>query len=336
MVTPALMAGDRAEKDPRGAAMLRQVASLVIRGRFIKNAAVTLPGVRDLAWRFVAGEDVDAALAAVRELDARGIKATLNYVGTHVHTELEAVAAADAALECLRRIEQERLDANVSVKLTHLGLDVSEALCRRQLRRVLEGAREAGGFVRIDMEESAYVERTLRIFEDAREAHGSDTVGIVLQSYLRNRGGDLGRAVAAGARVRLVKGGYWEASDVVYRKKADVDAAFLRDIDRLVARGRQPAIATHDANAIARACRRAADARVERRAIEFQMLYGVRLDLQAALVRDGYRVRAYVPYGSRWSEYVLGCVRRVPGGALRRMGERLRAWRRHGREEERT
>jgi proline dehydrogenase len=305
--------------------MLRQMASLLVRRPWIKKAAVTMPGVRDLAWRFVAGEDLDAAVGAMRELNARGIKATLNYVGTHVRTEAEAVAAADAALESLRRIERERLDPNVSVKLTHLGLDVSEELCRGLLGRVLEGARRAGGFVRVDMEESRYVERTLRIFEDAREAHGADTVGIVLQSYLRDRGGDLDKVVAAGSRVRLVKGGYWEAADVVYRKRADLDAAFLRDIERLVVRGRQPAIATHDGNAIARACRVAADAGIDRRAIEFQMLYGVRADLQASLVRDGYPVRAYVPYGSRWYEYVLGCVRRMPGGALRKMGERVRA-----------
>ncbi len=310
--------------------MLRQMASLVVSRPWIKKAAVTMPGVRGLAWRFVAGEDLDAALRAVRELRGRGIKATLNYVGTHVHTEPEAVAAADAAVESLRRIEREGLDANVSVKLTHLGLDVSEDLCRGLLARVLEGARQAGGFVRIDMEESPYVERTLRIFEDARETHGPDTVGIVLQSYLRDHGGDLDRVVVAGSRVRLVKGGYWEAADVVHRKRADVDAAFLRDIERLVVRGRQPAIATHDGNAIAHARRVATEAGIDRRAIELQMLYGVRADLQAGLVRDGYPVRAYVPYGSRWYEYVLGCVRRLPGGALRQMGERLRARRRPG------
>ncbi|WP_242393323.1 proline dehydrogenase family protein [Anaeromyxobacter oryzisoli] len=303
--------------------MLRQLASLTLHQPWIKKAAVTLPGVRDLAWRFVAGEDLEAALGAVRTLNARGIKATLNYVGTHVRTEPEAVAAADAALESLRRIAQQRLDANVSVKLTHLGLDISEDLCRAQLRRVLDGARQGGGFVRVDMEESAYVERTLRMFEDARETHGNDTVGIVLQSYLRSRRGDLDGLVAAGARVRLVKGGYWEAAAVVYRKRADIDAAFLGDIDRLVARGRHPAIATHDTNAIHHACRVAADAGLERRALEFQMLYGVRPALQAALVRDGYPVRAYVPYGSRWYEYVLGCIRRLPGGALRQLGERL-------------
>jgi len=175
------------------------------------------------------------------------------------------------------------------------------------------------------MEESPYVERTLRMFDEARDAFGTDTVGIVLQSYLRGREDDLEGLVASGSRIRLVKGGYWESADVVHRKRADVNAAFLRDVERLVARGRRPAIATHDADAIARACRVAAGAGLDRGAVEFQMLYGVRPELQAALARDGYPVRAYVPYGSRWYEYVLGCARRLPGGVMRRMGERLRA-----------
>ncbi len=303
--------------------MLRRLVSLAVRQRWVKRAAVTIPGVRDLAWRFVAGEDLDAALAAVRRLRGRGIRATLNYVGTHARTGPEAVAAAEAALDALRRMAQEGLEANVSVKLTLLGLDVSEELCRAQLRRVLDGARGVGGFVRIDMEESPYVARTLRIFEDARERHGPDTVGIVIQSYLKARGGDLERVVAAGSRVRLVKGGYWEAAEVAYRRRSDVDAAFLRDLDRLVVRGRHPAIATHDAGAIARACRLAEEAGIDSQAIEFQMLYGVRPDLQASLAREGWTVRAYVPYGSRWYEYVLGCVRRLPGGALRRSRQRL-------------
>lgn len=305
--------------------MLRRLVSLAVRQRWVKRAAVTIPGVRDLAWRFVAGEDLGAALAAVRRLRRQGIGATLNYVGTHARTEPEAVAAAEAALAALRGMAQEGLEANVSVKLTLLGLDVSEELCRGQLRRVLEGARAAGGFVRIDMEESPYVARTLRIFEDARERHGPDTVGIVIQSYLKRRGGDLARVVAAGSRVRLVKGGYWEAAEVAHRRRSDVDAAFLRDLDSLVVRGRHPAVATHDAGAIARACRLAEGAGIDRRGVEFQMLYGVRPELQASLVREGWPVRAYVPYGSRWYEYVLGCVRRLPGGALRRARERLRA-----------
>lgn len=305
--------------------MLRRLASLAVRQRWVKSAAVTIPGVRDLAWRFVAGEDLRAALVAVHRLRGQGIRPTLNYVGTHARTEPEAVAAADAALEALHRMEQEGLEPNVSVKLTLLGLDVSEDLCRGQLRRVLDGARGTRGFVRIDMEESPYVERTLRVFEDARESHGPDTVGIVIQSYLKARGGDLERVVAAGSRVRLVKGGYWEAAEVAYRRRSDVDAAFLRDLDRLVVRGRHPAIATHDASAIARACQVAEGAGIGRHAVEFQMLYGVRPDLQASLARQGWPVRAYVPYGSRWYEYVLGCVRRLPGGVLRRARERLRA-----------
>ena len=304
--------------------MLRQMASLAVRQPWVKKVAVTMPGVRDVAWRFVAGEGLEDAVGAVRALNARGIQATLNYVGTHVRTEQEAVAAAQAAIESIRRISGERLAANVSVKLTHLGLDVSEELSRGLLDRVVAEARKSGGFVRVDMEESRYVEQTLRIFEAARDAHGVDAVGIVLQSYLRDRGGDLDRVLAAGSRVRLVKGGYWEAAEVVYRKRADIDAAFLRDIERLVQRGPHPAIATHDGDAIAFTRRVASAAGLEPSAIEFQMLYGVRDDLQASLVRDGYPVRAYVPYGSRWYEYVLGCLRRLPGGALRRMAERVR------------
>ena len=307
-----------------GGAMLRQMASLAVRQPWVKKVAVTLPGIRDVAWRFVAGEGLEDAVRAVRELESRGVHATLNYVGTHVRAEREAVAAADAAIECLRRLSGERFVANVTEKPTHLGLDVSEELCRELLDRVVAEARRSGGFVRVDMEESPYVERTLRIFEDVREAHGTDAVGIVLQSYLRDRGGDLDRVLAAGSRVRLVKGGYWEAANVVYRKRADIDGAFLRDIERLLVRGQKPAIATHDANAIAVALRVAAAAKIEPGAFEFQMLYGVREDLQASLVKDGYPVRAYVPYGSRWYEYVLGCVRRLPGGALRRMAERVR------------
>jgi proline dehydrogenase len=294
-----------------------------VRQPWVKKIAVTMPVVRDAAWRFVAGEGLDDAVAAVRALQARGIQATVNYVGTHVRTEQEAVAAAEAAIASIHRLSGEGLGANVSVKPTHLGLDVSEELCRGLLDRVVAEARRSGGFVRIDMEEAPYVERTLRMFEDARDAHGPDTVGIVLQSYLRDRTADLDRVLAAGSRVRLVKGGYWEAADVVYRKRANIDAAFLRDVERLVSRGRHPAIATHDADAIAFTRRVAAAASVAPSAIEFQMLYGVRDDLQANLVREGYPVRAYVPYGSRWYEYVLGCIRRLPGGVLRRIAERV-------------
>lgn len=304
--------------------MIRRAASLVVKQPWVRRAAVTLPFVRDLAWRFVAGEDLDAGVAAVRALNARGIKGTLNHVGTHVRTEAGAIAAADVAIASLHRIRRETLDANLSLKLTEIGLDVGEGLCRAQLRRIVDCAGELGCFVRIDMEESPYVARTLALFDEVRVTHGPDTVGIVVQSYVRHRDGDLDRLLDAGARVRIVKGGYWESPSVVHRRREDVSAAFLRDVRRVIARGRQPAIATHDPGAIAEACRAAAEAGVGRGSFELQMLLGVARPLQDRLVREGHAVRCYVPWGKGWYEYFLGCARRLPGGALRRMGERLR------------
>jgi proline dehydrogenase len=303
--------------------MMRQLLSSVARQSWVRKTAMSTPGVRDMAWRFVAGESLDAGLDAIRALNARGIQGTLNFVGTHVRTEAEAIAGGDAAVESLRRIREAKLGSHVSVKLTRIGLDIDEDLCRAQLRRILDGAQRDGNFVRIDMEEAAYAERTLRLYEEMRRVYG-DAVGIVLQSYLRRNAADLERLVGDGALIRIVKGGYWEASEIVLRKKAEIDAAFLRDVELLLRRGRHPALATHDPAVIDRARRVAREVGLEQRAFEFQMLYGVREDLQDELVRDGYLVRSYVPYGDRWYEYALGCIRRLPGGALRRLAQRFR------------
>jgi proline dehydrogenase len=299
--------------------------ALVARSGLARKLAMSTPAIRSVAWRFVAGEDLDAGIAAARALAASGVDATLNHIGTHVRDPDAATQAADEAIACLRRIRAEGLTAHLSLKLTQIGLDVSDGLCAEQLGRVLRAARETGGFVRIDMEESGYVDRTLALFEGARVAVGDDTVGIVLQSYLRGREGDVARLAASGARVRLVKGGYWESAEVVHRRKVEVDAAFRRDVEVLLRRGRRPAIATHDPAAIAHACRIAGEAGLGTRDFELQLLYGVRPDLQRELAARGHAVRAYVPYGRSWYEYALGCARRVPGGALRRAAGRLRA-----------
>lgn len=306
--------------------MMRQVAGAVARAPWVRRVAVSTPGVRDLAWRFVAGEDLAAGLGAARALAERGIASTLNHVGTHVRDRAGAVAAGAAAAEAvdaLGRLRGEGVDANVSLKLTQIGLDVNEALCRDQLARVLDAAGERGVFVRIDMEESPYAERTLALFGEAHAAYG-DGVGIVLQSYLRRTPADLERFVAAGASIRLVKGGYWETDPGVLRGRAEVDAAFLRDLDRLLRAGRRPAIATHDVVAVAAARRTAAVAGLAPHAWELQMLYGVREALQAELAREGQAVRCYVPYGKGWWPYLLGCLRRLPGGVARRAAERVR------------
>ena len=247
----------------------------------------------------------------------------MSYVGTHVRSRPEAIAAADAAIAALRRIGEERVGSHLSLKLTQIGMDIDDELCRAQLRRVLDAAREAGIFVRIDMEEHPYVERTLLMFEEARAEYGAGTVGIVIQSYLRDRGGDLERVIGGGSRVRLVKGGYWEPPSVAYKAAEDIDRCFDRDIAALLASGCHAAVATHDARCIARTKDLAAQAGLDRRNFEFQMLYGVRPDLQERLVREGYTVRCYVPFGGQWHSHFLGCLRRLPGGALRRLRERL-------------
>jgi len=296
--------------------MIRKLLSSLSRQPWVRKFAMSTPILRDMAWRFVAGESQEEGLEAVRGLNAKGIKGTLNFIGTHVRSEKEARRAADTAIECLQRIQAGGLDTHLSLKLTQIGLDIDEDLCRRELRRIIESAHACGNFVRIDMEESPYVEETLRLFEEVHREHPG-SVGIVLQSYLRRNPADLERMIALGAGIRLVKGGYWESSEVAFRKKAEIDEAFLRDMECVLLRGKNLALATHDPIAIERAIEVAQGAALGQEAFEFQMLYGVGEDLVESLVRRGFRVRSYVPYGTHWYEYVLGCIRRDPGRFLR-------------------
>lgn len=299
--------------------IVRRLAILVARQSWVRKLAMSTPVVRDVAWRFVGGDDLGSAAAAIRTLNARGIKGTLNFFGMHVHDRGEAITAAEEIIESLQRIHSEGLDSHASVKLTKIGLDIDEGLCRTQLARILDCAAEVGIFVRIDMEESAYVERTIHLFEEMLDRYGNETVGAVIQSYVRRHADDMERLIIRGASIRLVKGGYRERAEVVCRRRADIDASFERDIEVLLRRGRHPAIATHDLRAINRACAIQEAIGLDKGAFEFQMLYGVRPELQSTLVRDGYTVRCYVPYGGPWVGYVLGSLRRIPGGAISRM-----------------
>lgn len=298
--------------------MLRTAALQLTRMSWFRKFMMSTPVIRGVVGRFVGGEDLASGLAAVRQLNAKGIKGSLNFHGMHALDRPEALEAADQAIMALQKIDEEGLDANVSVKLTKLGLDVDATFCREQLQRVLACASEAGGFVRIDMEESAYVEPTIRLFEEMQDQFGGGTVGLVLQSYLRQRSADLDRLLDRGASIRLVKGGYRESAEVVFRGKAEVDAAFLRDIERLLGRGRAPAIATHDHAAIAWALAVQSRLGLGREDLEFQMLYGVKEALQERLVAEGHRVRCYVPYGGDWVNHVIGCLRRLPADFFRR------------------
>jgi len=262
------------------------------------------------ARRFIAGEDVGEAIEAARAVETRGLKQTLDLLGESVTTRDEALAATREYLDVIDAITRSGIGRGISLKLTQLGLDVDKATAVDNLRRILERAEPAGFFVRIDMENSPYTDVTLEIFETLWQ-QGHRRIGIVLQSALYRSEQDLARVTALGATVRLVKGAYKEPKTVAYQRKADVDAAYLRMLQSLLTNGHHPAIATHDPAMIAAARTWAADHQVGPDRFEFQMLYGIRRDLQASLVKDGYQVRVYIPFGREWFPYFM-----------RRLGER--------------
>lgn len=257
------------------------------------------------AQRFVAGETLEDALRAVEPLNKKGITASLDLLGESVRTEREAHAAAREILTMLDRINERRLQSNVSLKLTQMGLDISEELCVALMHDVVGRARDLRTFVRVDMEASNYTERTLRLFEDRLHPSYGDHVGIVLQSYLYRTLADVERAIAIKARVRLCKGAYKEPATVAYPEKADVDANYVRCMHKLLSEGNYPALATHDERLINEAKRYARANGIGADRFEFQMLYGIRRDLQERLVREGWRMRVYVPFGTQWYPYLM-------------------------------
>jgi len=269
--------------------------------KFVRNNRLA----KSFANRFVAGETVDSALAAVVRLNARGVTASLDLLGESVHNEAEAKAAGESYIAMLDRIHEQKADANVSVKLTAMGLDISEDLSVATMHKILQRARDYGSFVRIDMESSEYTQRTIDVFEQRLYPAYRENVGIVLQSYLYRTFADAERAILIKARVRLCKGAYKEPETVAYPDKKDVDANYIKCMHELMLHGNYPGIATHD-EAIIREAKRFAKANdIAPDRYEFQMLYGVRRDLQDQLVREGYRMRVYVPFGTQWYPYLM-------------------------------
>jgi proline dehydrogenase len=238
-------------------------------------------------------------------LNARGITASLDLLGESVTNEREARAAGAQYLGVLDHIHEKKLDANVSLKLTAMGLDISEELCISVMQDVLDRARELSTFVRLDMEGSAYTERTLNLFADRLYPAYKDHVGIVLQSYLYRTRSDVERAVQLGCRVRLCKGAYKEPASVAFPEKEEVDRNYVLCMRMLLDKGNYPGIATHDPRIIDDAKRYVDAQQIDRSRFEFQMLYGIRRDLQEQLVRDGYRMRVYVPFGTQWYPYLM-------------------------------
>ena len=271
---------------------------------------------KGFANRFVAGETLDTALAAVRQLNAQGITATLDLLGESVHNEAEARESARAYLEILDRIQEQGLDANASLKLTAMGLDISEELCIANMQDILDRAHELKTFVRLDMESSDYTQKTLDLFYERLYPSYRGNVGIVLQSYLYRTATDVDDANKAGARVRLCKGAYKEPASVAYPEKKDVDDNYVRCMRTLLSDGHYPGIATHDEAMVEATKRFAKENSISPDRYEFQMLYGVRRDLQEKLVREGYRMRVYVPFGTQWYPYLMRRLAERPANVM--------------------
>ena len=258
---------------------------------------------RRMARRFVAGETLEEALDAARRCNDAGLMASLDYLGENVASTSDAQRSRDAYLEIFEAIAQEKLQANVSGKLTQLGLDINTEFCTGLVLSIVERAAGFDNFLRIDMEGSAYTQRTIDLVKFVRSRNPA--VGTVIQSYLYRSEKDVRDLLACGCRIRLCKGAYKEPEDVAFPRKADVDVNYVRLTQILLSSGFYHAIATHDPRMIAATIRYAASKGVSKDDFEFQMLYGVRTDLQRRLVKDGYRVRIYIPFGNDWFPYFM-------------------------------
>jgi proline dehydrogenase len=272
------------------------------------------PLAKPLVGRFVAGEKLSDAVGAIKKLNAAGMTATLDYLGESVATAQEAGAAAMQYVAILHAIERAQVQSNASLKLTQMGLDVDRALCVRNVDRIVAQAAQFGNFIRIDMEGSDYTQVTLDIHRQLFERH--QNVGVVIQAYLYRSEADIRELNRLGARVRLCKGAYNEPANLAFPDKADVDANFVKLMQMLLSEGTYPGIATHDERMIEATRDYAAKHGIGPDRFEFQMLYGIRRDLQEQIVRDGYRMRVYVPYGEEWYPYMMRRLAERPANIM--------------------
>lgn len=283
--------------------MLRNVLLILSRQTWLRDWMQDSPAAGRLTSRFVAGRSLDQALQVCRKLAGERILFTLDHLGENVSTIEQAAASRDAYLKALAGIADSGLGGTISIKLTQLGLDVSEPHCRENARRLAESAREMGTQVEIDMESSAYVDRTLASVRDLHALTGN--VRAVIQAYLRRSEADISQLCRHQIPVRLCKGAYREPESVAFLSKSEVDASFSRLMRMLLAGGVQPAIASHDERLIRETIEVARQRKLPPDTFEFQMLYGIRRDLQKELVARGCRLRLYVPYGDAWYPYFM-------------------------------
>jgi proline dehydrogenase len=285
---------------------LRSSLLWLSRRRSLGRLATRLPVTRSMVARFVAGESLGEALVALERLHAAGFQTTVDVLGAAVTSAGDARAAADAYVETLDALADRGLDRNVSVKLSQMGLGIDRDACRDNVGRILERAGEHEAFVRIDMEDHATTDATLELWRELRPVNaGRGDSGVVIQAALRRSPADVDALIAERARIRLCKGAYVEPATVAYPDKADVDAAYATLMERLLVDGTFPGIATHDERLIARAVAFTREHGIAADRFEFQMLYGVRRDVQERLLRAGFGVRVYVPYGTQWYPYFM-------------------------------
>jgi proline dehydrogenase len=271
----------------------------------LKEFATRFNLFKKLTTRFIAGENIDEAVGAIRELNARGCTASFDHLNESVTSTAETEAEVREYLDVLARIEESGIDSNVSIKLTQFGLEIDPELAYANARRVVEDAARRGNFVRIDMEGSDVTQATIDVFTRLRAEFGLNDVGIVLQSYLHRTMEDARQLLKIPARIRICKGAYNEPPEVAYPDKKDVDENYVRVMQLLLASGVYHGIATHDPKMIEATIDFAQREGIVKDAFEFQMLYGIRRDLQEQLARDGYRMRVYVPYGKHWYPYFM-------------------------------
>jgi proline dehydrogenase len=272
------------------------LASLLVRGGMRRPDS--------FVRRFVGGETIAELVGTLREIDGRGFTHTFNHLGEHVESAEAARGAVRAYVDVIDAVAAAGMECKVSVKLSQIGLELDRGLCLDHLRQIVVAADRRHGFVRVDMEGSRMLDDTLEVFETVWD-EGRRNVGVVLQAYLHRTETDLRRVIAWGGPVRLCKGAYNEPSAIAFRAKADVDAAFIRLMRVLLAEGTRPAVATHDPRMIDVTKSFAEERGIGPRDFEFQMLYGVRRDLQDALQDEGYNVRIYVPFGPEWYPYFM-------------------------------
>lgn len=274
----------------------------------------TSPLARRLSSRFVAGETLADALAVSRRVNREGISITLDHLGENITSLAEAAASRDVYCDTLAAIHDSKIEGNVSLKLTQFGIDISEQACRDNVERLVRQAAESGSFVRVDMESSAYTERTLNLVTDVHARWGS--VGAVIQAYLRRSERDVEMLCRKGVRVRLCKGAYLEPATVAFQHKSEVDRNFVLLMKTLLTKGAYPAIATHDPKILQQAQAFIHERRIAPDRFEFQMLYGIRRDLQKKLVAEGYRLRLYIPFGKAWYPYFMRRLAERPANVL--------------------